>query len=151
KSVADPSAREKGKEAKEKKDDGEKKPAPQVWRRKGARPTMARVDVGNGNTLDMVSLHVSVLIDGPRARTVVDQIFRNPRARGLRGPSESRRPPGPGPSYFAMFLGDTRDTMPARFEGRGAAPRLPADALARLAPAELVKNIDTADWGRLQE
>src|SRR5206468_7189807 len=35
--------------------------------------------------------------------------------------------------------------------GRGAAPRLPADALARLTPTELVANIDSADWGRLQE
>jgi hypothetical protein len=149
KSVSDPSAGEKGKEKKN--ETGEKKPAPQVWRRKGARPTMARVDVGNGNTLDMVSLHVSVLIDGPRARTVVDQIFRNPHDRRLEGTFEYPLPTGASPSYFAMFLGDTRDTMPARFEGRGAAPRLPADALARLAPAELVKNIDTADWGRLQE
>ena len=30
------------------------------------------------NSLDLVSLHVSVSVEGPRARTLVDHIFRNP-------------------------------------------------------------------------
>ncbi len=112
---------------------------------------MARVYVGDGNALDMVSLHVTVTIDGPRARTVVDHVFRNPHARQLEGTFEYPLPTGASPSYFAMFLGDTRDTMPARFSGRGAAASLPASALARLTPNELVANIDSADWGRCQE
>ena len=124
---------------------------PKVWRRNGAQPTMARVYVGDGNALDMVSLHVSVVIDGPRARTVVDHVFRNPHAKQLEGTFEYPLPTGASPSYFAMFLGDTRDTMPARFTGRGAATRLPASALASLSPKELVANIDSADWGRCQE
>src|SRR5262249_7200244 len=51
----------------------------------------------------------------------------------------------------AMFLGQTRDTVPPRFARRGQQPALPADALAVLTPAELIKHVDTADWGTLQQ
>ena len=49
-----------------------------------------------------------------------------------------------------MFLGQTRTAMPTRFFGRGG-DQVPDDALARMSPTELVKNVDTTDWGRLQE
>jgi hypothetical protein len=124
---------------------------PQVWHRDAGRPTFARVYVGDGNSLQLVSLHVSVTVEGPRARTVVDHVFRNPHARQLEGTFEYPLPAGASPSYFAMFLGQTRDALPARFARRGGNAALPADALARLAPSELVKQVDTADWGRLQE
>jgi hypothetical protein len=124
--------------------------APQVWHRDRQRPSFARVYVGNGNSLELVSLQVTVTIEGPRARTVVDHIFRNPHARQLEGTFEYPLPTGASPSYFAMFLGQTRDTVPARFRG-GEAPRLPADALNRITPEQLVKHVDQADWGRLQE
>jgi hypothetical protein len=123
---------------------------PQVWHRDRSRPAFARVYVGNGNALELVSLNVSVTIEGPRARTVVDHIFRNPHDRQLEGTFEYPLPSGASPSYFAMFLGQTRDTVPARFHPPGDVP-LPATALARLTPAELVKHVDTTDWGRLQE
>ncbi len=125
--------------------------SPQVWHRDRSRPTFARVYVGDGNALELVSLHVSVTIEGPRARTVVDHVFRNPHDRQLEGTFEYPLPSGASPSYFAMFLGQTRDTAPARFNRRGDQQPLPADALARLTPAELVKQVDTTDWGRLQE
>ncbi|HEY7424186.1 MAG TPA: VIT domain-containing protein [Gemmataceae bacterium] len=124
---------------------------PQVWHRDASRPTFARVYVGDGNALELVSLHVSVTVEGPRARTVVDHIFRNPHDRLLEGTFEYPLPSGASPSYFAMFLGQTRDTMPVLFNRRGDTAPLPAEALARLTPAELVKRIDTTDWGRLQE
>src|SRR5581483_7835709 len=53
---------------------GGKKP-PQVWK-PSARPTFARVYVGDGNALELVSLHVTVAVEGPRARTLVDHVFR---------------------------------------------------------------------------
>jgi hypothetical protein len=124
---------------------------PQVWHRDRSRPSFARVYVGDGNSLELVSLHVSVTIDGPRARTVVDHIFRNPHSRQLEGTFEYPLPTGASPSYFAMFLGQTRDTVPALFGRRGEAAPLPAEALARMTPEELVKHVDTTDWGRLQE
>jgi hypothetical protein len=125
--------------------------APQVWHRDASRPTLARVYVGDGNALELVSLRVSVTIEGPRARTVVDHVFRNPHDRQLEGTFEYPLPSGASPSYFAMFLGQTRDTAPALFNRRGGDAPLPADALARLTPAELVRQVDMADWGRLQE
>jgi tetratricopeptide (TPR) repeat protein len=127
-----------------------KEKAPQVWHRDQSRPTFARVYVGDGNALELVSLQVNVTVEGPRARTVVDHIFRNPHDRQLEGTFEYPLPTGASPAYFAMFLGQTRDTVPARF-GRRGENALPADALARLTPAELVKRVDTADWGQLQE
>jgi hypothetical protein len=133
------------------KDKGPSDPkTPQVWKRDRAQPTFARVYVGDGNKLELVSLHVSVTVEGPRARTLVDHVFRNPNDRQLEGTFEYPLPSGASPSYFAMFLGQTRQDMPARFRPRDNTP-LPADALARLTPAELVKHIDTNDWGRLQQ
>src|SRR6185312_6726953 len=128
---------------------GEKEP--RVCHRDRSRPTFARVCVGNGNSLERVSLQVSVTLDGPRARTVVDHIFRNPHNQQLEGTFEYPLPSGASPSYFAMFLGQTRDTVPTRFNRRGENAPLPQTALARLTPAELVKQVDTNDWGRLQE
>ncbi len=124
---------------------------PQVWHRDRSRPTLARVYVGDNNSLELVSMQVNVTIEGPRARTVVDHIFRNPHDRQLEGTFEYPLPTGASPSYFAMFLGQTRETMPAPFARRGDNPPLPAEALAKMTPAELVKHVDTADWGRLQE
>jgi hypothetical protein len=127
------------------------KKQPQVWHRDRSQPTFARVYIGDGNSLELVSLHVSVIIEGSRARTVVDHIFRNPHDRQLEGTFEYPLPTGASPSYFAMFLGQTRETAPALFGRRGESAPLPAEALARMTPEELVKHVDTTDWGRLQE
>ncbi len=124
---------------------------PKVWKRDGRRPTFARVYVGDGNALELVSLHVTVTVEGPRARTLVDHVFKNPHDRQLEGTFEYPLPSGASPSYFAMFLGQTRDTVPPRFARGGDVPPLPADALARLTPDQLVKHVDKEDWGRLQE
>src|SRR5262249_32657728 len=124
---------------------------PKVWKREGGQPTFARVHIGDGNDLELVSLHVTVTIEGPRARTLVDHIFRNPHDRQLEGPFEYPLPSGASPSYFAMFLGQTRDTVPERFTRRRGAPALSEEALVRLEPQELVRHVDSDDWGRLQE
>src|SRR5205807_254007 len=42
----------------------EKPKSPVVWHRDASRPTFARVYVGDRNSLELVSLHVSVTIDG---------------------------------------------------------------------------------------
>jgi tetratricopeptide (TPR) repeat protein len=125
--------------------------APRTWHRDRQRPTFARVYVGGGNSLELVSLQVTVTVEGPRARTVVDHIFRNPHDRQLEGTFEYPLPTGASPSYFAMFIGQTRDTVPARFGPRGNAPPLPANELARLEPAQLVRQVSAADWGTLRE
>jgi hypothetical protein len=124
---------------------------PQVWHRDRSRPTFARVYVGDGNSLDLVSLHVSIIVEGPRARTVVDHIFRNPHNRQLEGTFEYPLPTGASPSYFAMFLGQTRNTVPALFGRRGDNAPLSPAVLDRMTPSELVKHVDTDVWGPLQE
>ncbi|MBY0527316.1 MAG: hypothetical protein K2R98_28225 [Gemmataceae bacterium] len=123
--------------------------APNVWHRDPQRPAFARVYVGDKNSLDLVSLHVTVTVEGPRSRTVVDHIFRNPHARQLEGTFEYPLPTGASASYYAMFIAETREAVPPRWN-RGVAAPLPKD-LARLTPAQLVKQVDSTDWGRLQE
>lgn len=133
---------------------GSKKPpakTPQTWKRDHQRPTVARVHLGDGNSLELVSLQVTVTVEGPRARTLVDHIFHNPHARQLEGTFEYPLPSGASPCYFAMFNGQTRDTVPPRFARRGDVPPLPADKLAHLPPDQLVKQVNTTDWGTLQE
>jgi tetratricopeptide (TPR) repeat protein len=121
----------------------------QQWQQKGP-PTVARVYVGDGNALELVSLHITVIIEGPRARTLIDHVFRNPHERQLEGTFEYPLPTGANPSYFAMFLGQTRQDAPRRFRG-GDVPSVPAEQLARLTPDQLVRHVEPADWGRLQE
>jgi hypothetical protein len=125
---------------------------PQVWHRDAQRPTVARVYVGDGNSLDLVSLHVSVTIEGPRARTVVDHIFKNPHARQLEGTFEYPLPTGASASYFAMFAGKTAERVPARFAAKPAAgPDVSADTWTRLTPAQLAADSSTDDWGNPME
>ncbi len=134
---------------------GKEKPeppkAPQVWHRDASRPTFARVYVGDNNSLELVSLHVTVTVEGPRARTLVDHVFHNPHGRQLEGTFEYPLPSGASPSYFAMFPGKSQEQMPPSFAPRGDGPPLPAAALARLAPGDVARQVNTADWGNLQE
>src|SRR5262249_38635976 len=69
---------------------GKRKPpgGPKVWKRDAGRPTFARVYVGDKNSLKLVSLHVTVHIEGSRARTLVDHVFHNPHRQQLEGTFE---------------------------------------------------------------
>ncbi len=60
-------------------------------------------------------------------------------------------PAGASPSYYAMFLGQTRDTVPERFRPVAATPGKTPISPESLSPAQLARQIDTADWGKLQE
>ncbi len=124
---------------------------PAVWHRDVSRPTLARVYVGDSKSLDLVNLHVTVTIEGPRARTVVDHVFHNPHGRQLEGTFEYPLPSGASPSYFAMFPGKSQERMPPSFAPRGDNPPLPPSALAHLAPSDIARQVNTADWGNLQE
>ena len=52
--------------------------APQVWHRDQKRPTVARVYVGNQNSLELVSLQVSVKIEGPRPNDYRSHLPQSP-------------------------------------------------------------------------
>ena len=62
-------SREQEEEAEKGKDTGKEKAgkSPKVWQRDAKKPTFARVYVGNGNSLELVSQQVTVTIEGPRA------------------------------------------------------------------------------------
>src|SRR5204862_4250412 len=60
-------------------------------------------------------------------------------------------PTGASASYLAMFSGQARNAAPQRFARRENAHAIPADALARLTPAEMAKQVSAEDWGTLQE
>src|SRR5262249_17731088 len=97
------------------------------------------------------SLHVTTTIDGPRARTVVDHVFRNPHERQLEGTFEYPLPTGASPSYYAMFPGKTQTDAPPLFTPRGQDPPLSGELLASLKPQELARAVDTENWGKLME
>ncbi|MFL5244374.1 MAG: VIT domain-containing protein [Gemmataceae bacterium] len=144
------------KENKERPDGQKLTKKPQVYQRRNSRPSFARVYVGDQTSLELVSLQVTVTVEGPRARTVVDHIFHNPHNRQLEGTFEYPLPAGASPSYFAMFLGQTRDTVPPRFNPKGQPESLPRPSrfgpeFFAAQPGELVKQVSVADWGILQE
>jgi hypothetical protein len=122
---------------------------PQVWHRDSRRPSFARVYVGDGNALELVSLRVTVSIEGPRARTLVDHVFRNPHDRQLEGTFEYPLPTGASPSYYAMFVG--QQAAPVPLARRVDPPALPPEALASLAPADVARQVNPAEWGTLRE
>jgi hypothetical protein len=129
---------------------GEKR-TPQVWHRDRRRPAFARVYLGGGNSLELVSLQVTVTVEGPRARTLVDHIFHNPHDRRLEGTFEYPLPTGASPSYYAMFIGRSQGAVPRRFRRRGGTPALPPATRARLSPAQVVGRVSSTDWGNLQQ
>src|SRR5262249_25584709 len=67
---------------------GKSEKPPATWKRDGKSPSFARVYIGDGNALELISINVTVTVDGPRARTLVDHIFHNPHARQLEGTFE---------------------------------------------------------------
>jgi hypothetical protein len=131
--------------------EGRSNRSPTVWQSDRSRPTVARVSVGGRNSLDLVSLHVHVLVEGARARTVVDHVFHNSHDRRLEGTLEYPLPAGASPCYYALFPGKSQEKMPPLFAQRGQAPSPPSDVLARVAPADLARQVDATDWGKLQE
>src|SRR5687767_6271389 len=52
--------------------------APTVFRRSARAPRFASVSLGGGQTLELRKMRVSVVVEGFRARTIVDHIFHNP-------------------------------------------------------------------------
>jgi hypothetical protein len=133
------------------KQEAEANRAQQIWHRDRTQPTVARVSVGGRNALELVSLHVHVSVQGPRARTVVDHVFRNTHDRQLEGTFEYPLPAGASPCYYAMFPGKSQEKMPPLLAQRGETPALASEALARLAPADMARQVNTTDWGKLQE
>jgi hypothetical protein len=126
--------------------------AQDAWKKDvDVRPRVARVLCSDLSRLELVALHVSVIVEGPRARTVVDHVFRNPHDQALEGTFEYPLPTGASPSYYAMFVGrDAGPKAPRRLAPKGDQP-LPAADVAALAPAALTAAAPREDWGSVRE
>lgn len=77
---------------------------------------------GAYEALEPRGLRVVTFVDGPRARTVVDLVFRNPHPRRLEGTFFYPLPDGATPAGFGMFPGTLRVDDPKVL---GTAPLLP--------------------------
>ena len=84
-----------------------------LWKRSLYQPAVS-VSVGPNASLKLVRMRVYTIIEGPRARTVVDHIFFNPYNKNLEGRFEYNLPSGASVCYYAMFVG-TGKGMPQFF------------------------------------
>ncbi|MHC5082236.1 MAG: VIT domain-containing protein, partial [Planctomycetota bacterium] len=125
------------------------KRGPGLWSRSSKRSSFAKVSVGGGKTLDLVEMEVRVTVEGHRARTVVDHVFRNPHNRQLEGTFTYPLPGGASLCGYAMYVGTQPGQVPRFRQKNGSLPPLPetmaASALAPLIPAEDNK------WGTLRQ
>ncbi len=133
---------------------GSKKASKQAWKRSKGRPSFARVYVGGGNSLELERMRITIYLDGPRARTVVDHIFKNPHDKALEGTFEYPLPAGATPSAYAMFVSDRQDRAPdffTRMPGNEKGSESPPAFLANMAFEEGVKRVNGEDWGKLRQ
>jgi tetratricopeptide (TPR) repeat protein len=110
---------------------------------------------GGYDALEPRGLRVVTFIDGPRARTVVDLVFRNPHDQRLEGTFYYPLPDGATPAGFGMFPGTRRVDDPKLF---GTAPLLPPltggvdAALGAVAPQRATNDASVLvqDWQAMQ-
>lgn len=110
---------------------------------------------GGYDALEPRGLRVVTFIDGPRARTVVDLVFRNPHDQRLEGTFYYPLPDGATPAGFGMFPGTRRVDDSKLF---GTAPLLPSlssgvdAALGACAPQRPAtgESVLVQDWQAMQ-
>ena len=120
---------------------------PKVWHRDASQPTFARVYVGDGNSLELVSLQVTVTIDGPRARTLVDHVFRNPHDRQLEGTFEYPLPTGSQPQLLRHVPRQYRPSRAAALRPPRRQAPCPPTPSPHCQPADGSSHVNAADWG----
>ncbi len=78
-----------------------RKPA-STWRRAKATPNASRLMIGDHDDLPMEGMQVNVMVDGFRARVLMDLYFYNNRAQQLEGSFKLRLPNEASLYYFAF-------------------------------------------------
>lgn len=116
---------------------------PVVWHRDARRPGDVRVRDADGQSLRLLGVYLQVVVEGPRARTLVDHVFTNQNTRPVSGTFEYTLPDGASPSYFTLFPGHQAAPPPA--ERRPHRP-LPLPPVV-LDPEPFVDRIDPCCWG----
>lgn len=81
-----------------------------TWRRSDLVPHSSRVKVGEQEELKLEGMHVSVQVEGFRARVLLDFLYRNDQDRDLEGRFQVRLPNEASPYYFAF--GETVREVP---------------------------------------
>lgn len=115
---------------------------------------------GGYDAIEPRAMRVTAIVDGPRARVVVDLVFRNPHDRRLEGTFHYPLPDGASPAGFGMFPLAPR----LKDDVSGAAMLLPPVDLAAVAqsPQELARSapqvwaplggeVHVDDWRPLQQ
>lgn len=75
---------------------------PRSWRPAGAAPNAVRLSIGDQDDLPLAGQQFHVVIDGFRARVLIDLFFRNDRAQRLEGSFRLRLPDEASLYYFAF-------------------------------------------------
>lgn len=73
-----------------------------TWKRTGRQTNAIQLSLGDNDTLPLNAMQMSVVIDGFRARVVMDCYFQNDRGRQLEGTFKLRLPNGASPYYLAF-------------------------------------------------
>ncbi len=119
--------------------------ANQSWQKTTGDTLFPAISVGGKDKLDLVRMRVTTVIEGLRARTVVDHVFYNPFDKVLEGTLTSPLPPEATVSFFGMF--DATSSKDPDFFGpsdalKGATP----EAVANAQPDALVQGADKSLW-----
>lgn len=117
-----------------------------VWHQDSRPLPHARIQETASRALTLQGVAIQVLVEGPRARTLVDHIFSNPHDHPIDGTFEYPLPDGASPSYFALFPGggNSPQAAIAPVAGQALAPR----PTALPTPAEAAARVSTECWGQ---
>ncbi len=117
-----------------------------------------RGESGRYESLVPRALRVHVMIEGPRARTLVDYVFSNPHDRRLEGTFYDPLPSGASPAAFGMFRAAERISEDAFARGK-LLPPVAAEpggfatedsALAHRTAAAVLKSVSIAGGSKLR-
>ena len=122
----------------------------QVWKQMTEAATFAQVSIGGNKKLELVDVRVTVQIEGLRARTLVDHIYKNPTNSVVQGTFRYSLPTDAGVSYYAMFAGQPQVT-PQFFGSGDQLKNADDEMIAGTAPEVVGQFADPKLWGTLQE
>lgn len=73
-----------------------------TWRRAGASANATSLKVGDEDELPLLGIEATAWVDGPRARVLLDCLYKNDREQQLEGTFKLRLPEGATPYYLAF-------------------------------------------------
>ncbi len=122
----------------------------QPWQTDQDGQRFAQVDVGDGETLELRRLRITVRIEGLRARTLIDHVYYNPYDRALEGTFRYTLPSEAAVSWYGLFLGHGGDVVPDFFGPADGLAEVPPAQLVQLTPETIAESADPDVWGELR-